>query len=418
MENNAVIQVNGVSKKFCRSLKRSMWYGFRDILRDTAGLRTKSGRLRQKEFWAVDDVSFELKRGETLGLIGPNGAGKTTLLKMLNGIIIPDKGTLRIKGRVGALIQLGAGFHPQLTGRENVYINGAILGMGKREIDKKFDAIVEFADIGDFLDTPVKHYSSGMFVRLGFAVAVHCEPDILLVDEVLAVGDLAFAIKCHRKMSEFRMKGGSVLIVSHSMQAIRNICKQVIWFNNGKIKESGEVHRICDLYEANSLITKKGDLSGAGTRFHNDETLNISKVEFLCDNGQNCFETGSPLKIRIHYETSRVVKKPIFVVSIYNITQVLIASHYSHFDGYEISSISGEGYVDYVVESPALAAGQYLCSVIICEEEVSNTLDWHEKMNIFAIVGGRRSYGLVSQKVKWGLCEKEPKKSQTSNRDR
>ncbi len=181
-----------------------MWYGFRDILRDTAGLHPKSDRLRRKEFWAVDDVSFELRKGETLGIIGPNGAGKTTLLKMLNGIVLPDKGSLRIKGRVGALIQVGAGFHPQLTGRENIYINGAILGMGKREIDKKFDAIVEFADIGDFLDTPVKHYSSGMFVRLGFAVAVHCEPEILLVDEVLAVGDTGFQTKCFNKIGELK----------------------------------------------------------------------------------------------------------------------------------------------------------------------------------------------------------------------
>ncbi|GAH76747.1 unnamed protein product, partial [marine sediment metagenome] len=163
----------------------------------------------------------------------PFGSGKTTLLKLLNGIFWPDKGKISVKGRVGALIQVGAGFHPLLTGRENVYINAAILGMTKKEVDEKFDSIVEFADIGDFIDAPVKYYSSGMFVRLGFAVAVHCELDILLVDEVLAVGDLAFALKCHRKMSEFRLNGGTVVIVSHNMQAIRNMCKKVLWINNG-----------------------------------------------------------------------------------------------------------------------------------------------------------------------------------------
>ncbi len=406
MENNAVIQVNGVSKKFCRSLKRSMWYGFRDILRDTAGLRPKSDRLRRKEFWAVDDVSFELRKGETLGLIGPNGAGKTTLLKMLNGIIIPDKGNLQIKGRVGALIQLGAGFHPQLTGRENIYINGAILGMGKREIDKKFDAIVEFADIGNFLDTPVKHYSSGMYVRLGFAVAVHCEPEILLVDEVLAVGDLAFAYKCHTKMSEFRLNGGSVVMVTHNMQAIRNICKQVLWLNNGRIKEIGEVHHVCDLYETYTITNGKHNQDRVGIRLHYDETVEISKVEFLCENGQNSIKLGDPLKIRIHYKTSRIVNNPVFIVSIYSVTQVLISTHYSHFDGYGIESISGEGYVEYMVESPILATGRYICSMTISEREVAKCLDRHEKMYGFSIVGKRRSYGLVNQKVNWQLWEK------------
>ena len=250
MENNAVIKVNGVSKKFCRSLKRSMWYGFHDILRDTAGLRPKSGRLRRKEFWAVDDVSFELKKGETLGLIGPNGAGKTTILKMLNGIVLPDKGSIRIKGRVGALIQLGAGFHPQLTGRENIYINGAILGMGKREIDKKFDAIVEFADIGDFLNTPVKFYSSGMFVRLGFAVAVHCEPDILVVDEVLAVGDTAFRRKSSERMKELIADGNtSIILVSHNMQTIEAIADKAILLNCGKILYFGNVNDVVAEYD-------------------------------------------------------------------------------------------------------------------------------------------------------------------------
>ncbi|GAI09374.1 unnamed protein product, partial [marine sediment metagenome] len=192
--------------------------------------------MRRKEFWAVDDVSFELKKGETLGLIGPNGAGKTTILKMLNGIILPDRGSIRMKGRVGALIQIGAGFHPQLTGRENIYINGSILGMSKREIDKKFDAIVEFADIGDFLDSPVKHYSSGMFVRLGFAVAVHCEPDILLVDEVLAVGDEGFQTKCFNKIGELKKNGTTAILVSHNMHIVSTFTQKVILLNNAKPK--------------------------------------------------------------------------------------------------------------------------------------------------------------------------------------
>jgi len=202
MDDDVVVKVEHVSKKYCKSLKRSMFYGVHDIGRNMVGLSAHSERLRDGEFWAVDDVSFELKKGETLGIIGPNGSGKTTLLKMLNGIFWPDKGKITVRGRVGALIAVGAGFHPLLTGRENININGAILGMSKKEINEKFDDIVEFADIGDFIDYPVKFYSSGMYVRLGFAVAVHCKPDILLVDEVLAVGDLGYTFKCYRKISE------------------------------------------------------------------------------------------------------------------------------------------------------------------------------------------------------------------------
>jgi len=253
MDKNTVIEVNNVSKKFSKDLSHLMKYGFADISKNILGLSTHSEKLRKGEFWAVDDVSFKLKKGETLGIIGPNGSGKTTILKMINGILVPDKGRIKIKGKTGGLIEIGAGFHPLLTGRENIYVNGAILGMSKKEIDEKFDEIVEFAEIGDFLDAPVRTYSSGMFVRLGFSVAAHCKPDILLVDEVLAVGDLAFLLKCHRKMSEFRQNGGTVVLVSHNMQIIRNICKRVAWLYKGQIREFGEVHKTCDLYEKDIL---------------------------------------------------------------------------------------------------------------------------------------------------------------------
>ena len=193
-----LIKVEGLSKKFCRSLKKSMWYGMRDIGSELLGRRHGTdGVLRQDEFWAVKDVNFELKRGECLGLIGHNGAGKTTLLRMLNGLIKPDQGRIEMHGKVGALIALGAGFNPVLTGRENIYVNAAVLGMNKRYVDSKIDEIIDFAEIREFINSPVQTYSSGMNVRLGFAVAaILIEPDILFLDEVLAVGDIGFAIKC------------------------------------------------------------------------------------------------------------------------------------------------------------------------------------------------------------------------------
>ncbi|MCL6473232.1 MAG: ABC transporter ATP-binding protein, partial [Firmicutes bacterium] len=239
MSNNVVIRADHVFKKFSQKLQHVMMYGAIDIARNMLGLRSKSHVLRNGEFWAVHDVSFELKQGETLALIGPNGSGKSTLLKMLNGIYMPDKGTIRIKGRVGALIEVGAGFHPMLTGKENVYINGSILGMNKKELDKRYDEIVEFADIGEFINMPVKHYSSGMHVRLGFAVAVHSEPDILLVDEVLAVSDANFQKKCFDKILDMKKNGTSIVFVSHSISAVERLCTQSILIKNGKQIFSG-----------------------------------------------------------------------------------------------------------------------------------------------------------------------------------
>ena len=231
--DDLLIRCEGISKKFCRELKRTMYYGIKDSVRRVLGRGALTDRLRKKEFWALDDISFELKRGECLGVIGGNGAGKSTLLKLLNGIIRPDKGRVSIRGRVGALIQIGAGFHPQLTGRENIYVNGEILGMSKSYIQKHFDSIVDFADIGDFLDTPVKFYSSGMHVRLGFAVAIHMQPDILLVDEILAVGDVGFRSKCYNAMYDLS-RSCAIILVSHSMNHIHRNCTSVMLLEKGK----------------------------------------------------------------------------------------------------------------------------------------------------------------------------------------
>jgi lipopolysaccharide transport system ATP-binding protein len=199
MAEEIIVSVENISKKFCRDLKKSLWYGVRDIVAEALVSKKARAELRKQEFWAVTNSSFELRRGETLGLIGPNGAGKTTLLKMINGLLKPDNGKITVRGRVGALIQLGAGFHPLLTGRENIYISGAILGMSKREIDRKLDDIIEFSGIEEFIDAPVRNYSSGMFVRLGFSVAVHVDPDLLLIDEVLAVGDAELDVEAGKQ---------------------------------------------------------------------------------------------------------------------------------------------------------------------------------------------------------------------------
>lgn len=259
-DTEILVHAEHVSKKFCRSLKRSLWYGVLDILsqlgpfaRQGAALIGSSGScrptLRANEFWAVDDVSFELRRGECLGLIGPNGAGKTTLLKLLNGLIKPDQGRITMRGRVGALIALGAGFNPILTGRENIYVNGAVLGLTRREITSKLEDIIDFAEIGEFIDAPVQTYSSGMQVRLGFSVAANLiQPDVLILDEVLAVGDAAFRAKCERRLGEL-MKSSAVIVVSHMALHIRRLCDRVLWLDHGKEKGCGPTHVVLTEYE-------------------------------------------------------------------------------------------------------------------------------------------------------------------------
>jgi lipopolysaccharide transport system ATP-binding protein len=232
MSNDEVlVKVEGLSKKFCKDLKTSLWYGVKDLFASVTG-RHNDGLLRPKEFWAVKDISFELKRGECLGLIGHNGAGKSTLLKILNGLINPDEGKITIRGRVGALIELGAGFNPILSGRENIYNNGAILGFTKKEIDFKVEEIIDFAEIREFIDMPVQNYSSGMRVRLGFAVAAQMEPDVLIIDEVLAVGDIGFRIKCLNEINNLLPKT-AVILVSHSMPQIAKISTHVLMMDNG-----------------------------------------------------------------------------------------------------------------------------------------------------------------------------------------
>ncbi len=239
MSNDVLIKVDNVSKKFCRTLKRSLWYGVKDVVGEVFCRAGNQDDLRTGEFWSVKDVSFELKRGECLGLIGPNGAGKSTLLKMLNGLIKPDRGEIRMRGRVGALIELGAGFNPILTGRENIYVNGSVLGLRKKEIDRKLEAIIEFAEIEDALDTPVQNYSSGMKVRLGFAIAAQMEPDVLLIDEVLAVGDAGFQMKCFNKINEISQKA-AVIFVSHSMHYVGRISSDVLLMGGGLTVYSGK----------------------------------------------------------------------------------------------------------------------------------------------------------------------------------
>lgn len=261
--SNVAIRVESLGKMYRIGGKQEKYSTLRDTLVDLAAapfrkvhglLRGESASGLQEEIWALKDVSFDVKHGEVVGIIGRNGAGKSTLLKILSRITEPTTGSADVYGRVGALLEVGTGFHPELTGRENVYLNGAILGMTRRDIDCKFDEIVDFAGVEKFIDTPVKHYSSGMGLRLGFAVAAHLEPEILVVDEVLAVGDAQFQKKCLNKMSDVAGEGRTVLFVSHNMGAVQSLCPRCIWLNDGSIVEAGETSKVVSNYLSSAIV--------------------------------------------------------------------------------------------------------------------------------------------------------------------
>jgi len=275
---NTGIEFDQVWKKFARGER---FDSLRDLIPSiTARLFSTSQRasLQKKEFWALQDVSFSVGQGDALGIIGPNGSGKSTTLKLLSGILRPDKGSLRVRGRLGALIELGAGFHPDLTGRENIYLNGTILGMKKAEIDAKFDAIVAFSELESFLDTPVKRYSSGMHARLGFSVAVHVDPDVLVIDEVLSVGDYHFQQRCFEKMQEFVRKGTSLVFVSHNMTAISTLCKRAILLQQGRAVCQGSVTDVIQTYHSfyeKETSSEHVEIVGVDVTGHEREDRNI-----------------------------------------------------------------------------------------------------------------------------------------------
>lgn len=322
MNNQTVIEVDQVSKKFCLNLRRSLWYGMIDIGADLIG-RQVPPILREDEFWAVDDLSFSLDRGDCLGLIGHNGAGKSTLLKMMNGLIQPDKGEIRMRGHIGALIELGAGFNPVLTGRENVYTNGAILGFSRREIDQKLDDIVDFSELERFIDTPVQSYSSGMRVRLGFAVAAQMECDVLLLDEVLAVGDMRFQAKCLNRIGEMRRCGTTIILVSHQKINITRYCNKVMMLEQGRETFFGDTAQGMARYEAalarhNSSASKRQ--AGSGSM-----RIQVASLRLLHPDGRPCshINSGDPLILMVdaglHMESEAAFRVEITIRDRYTV---------------------------------------------------------------------------------------------------
>lgn len=365
--SDTLIKVENVSKKFCRRLKRSLWYGMRDLGSELIGSSNSHKDLRKDEFWAVEDVSFELKRGECLGLIGPNGSGKSTVLKMLNGLIKPDKGKIAMRGRVGALIELGAGFNPILTGRENIYINGSVLGFTKEEIKEKFESILEFAEIGEFIDSPVQNYSSGMKVRLGFAVAAHMEPDILLIDEVLAVGDIGFTIKCINRMQKI-MPNTAFIFVSHGMPMVSLICTKVMVLDSGNVGDyNNDVGKGIDYY-LSKFDSSKGSVSGSGKAVVSDVVLSNGQQR-VSGNDKLQLDYGDDLSIELNLTLNSSIEQVGIKVLFLSIQMLPVADCFSKFCGFEINP-KEQSKINLKINNMHLNMGIY--SICISVTDLSN----------------------------------------------
>jgi lipopolysaccharide transport system ATP-binding protein len=367
------IRVTDLGKRYLLAVgrQRAPYRTIRESLVELARAplrRLRAGAARQEDFWALRQVEFEVGRGEVLGIIGRNGAGKSTLLKILSRITRPTTGRVELRGRVGSLLEVGTGFHPELTGRENIFLNGAILGMTRREIARKFDAITAFAEIDQFLDTPVKRYSSGMYVRLAFAVAAHLEPEILLVDEVLAVGDQAFQKKCLGKMSEVSRTGRTVLFVSHNMAAVAHLCKRVLLIEKGRLAADGEPGAITARYltSAAGACQAEYDLASCPGRRKNALTL-MQKVSLR--NGRRqlaaCFFSGEPLIVDFDLFFPRALQAPQIGIGFDNSWGQRVCSVATYLARGNLPSLEGHCRVRCQVPELPLLPGTYTLSLSV-----------------------------------------------------
>lgn len=327
------------------------------------------GSVEAESIWALRDVSFDADEGEVVGIVGRNGAGKSTLLKILSRITYPTSGEVRVNGRVASLLEVGTGFHDELTGRENIYLNGSILGMRKREVEERFDAIVDFSGVEQFIDTPIKHYSSGMRLRLGFAVAAHLEPDVLIVDEVLAVGDAGFQKKCIQAMEGLRNSGRTVLFVSHNLAAVENLCSRGIWIDAGKIRMDGRAKEVIIAYMGSFAGERVSgsDLSKTKDRLGSGE-IRYTRLEYLNPDDTPCAITrsGDTLILRFHYHAEKVVNDSSFGFRLYTEMGTLITETSTWHNGIDIPKVGpGDGYIDVEIESLNLVPGQYSFSLWI-----------------------------------------------------
>jgi ABC-type polysaccharide/polyol phosphate transport system ATPase subunit len=377
-------------------------------------------------FTAVDGVSFEVPSGCTYGVIGENGSGKSTLLKLLAGITKPTRGTLTVNGRISALIELGAGFHPEISGRENVAINGIMLGLTRKEVDERFDEIVEFAELRAFIDAPVKTYSSGMYMRLGFAVAIHVNPEVLLIDEVLAVGDEAFTRKCLDKIGEFRRRGKTILLVSHSLGLVEKMCDEILWMRRGRKADEGDPKRVIDAYLTyvaggeEALLARdhghapvdqpeaapQGPDAGGPYREGRwgSREVEIASVRLLDDRGheRHVFVPGEALTVRLEIRATAAVEDFVFGIGLFTADGVSVYGTNTHLEEFVAQRVAGTGAVSFVIENLQLVEGTYLLDVAVHRRD-GTPYDYHRGLYSFRMKSRIKDVGVHRPQHRWSF---------------
>ncbi|PYM51901.1 MAG: ABC transporter ATP-binding protein [Candidatus Rokuibacteriota bacterium] len=406
--SDIAIELSSVSKRY--RLRGGGWY--------VTSIKDEVGRLSarllgrevppREEFWALRDVSFSLKRGDTLGLIGRNGAGKSTLLKVLSRVTVPTTGSFVTNGRLGSLIEIGAGFHPDLTGRENIFLNGSIMGMTRREVQRKFDQIVAFSEVERFIDTPIKHYSSGMQMRLGFAVAAHTDPDVLLIDEILAVGDASFQAKCLNKLTELKAQDKTIVLVSHNMTNITEQCKTVLWIDGGTVRMIGDPDSVVDAYLEHVAADMSAEESHHDTPFGRaDSPLSILDVS-IADDGerpQSGFDREDTVAIEIAYAASRAVPGVVFGVSIHDLHGHDLGGVLTDPDVITVTSAVERGVLRLTLSPLLFNKGKYTIAVHVFDPGTKRYYDLRRRAARLTVngrhAGSRESTGYIHYPHQW-----------------
>jgi ABC-2 type transport system ATP-binding protein len=406
------VEINDVSKRF--RLYHEKYTSLKERL-------IHAGRIPYDDLWALQDINLEITQGETVGLLGHNGSGKSTLLKCIAGILQPTKGEIRSVGRLAALLELGAGFHPDLSGRENVYLNASLLGLSRKEVDAKFDAIVGFAELEQFIDNQVKYYSSGMYVRLGFAVAVNMDPDILLIDEVLAVGDELFQRKCIDRIRQFQREGITIIFVTHAADIVRQICDRAAVLDQGQMVALGKPGEAVRSFrehllmrerhlEAQQLGEPESDAApepveeegpvvlSIGELHESRRTLKIriTEVRFEHETEAKYITPGDDLIVHIGYETTEPVSDAMIGVAVYNIRGELVFGTNTGMLGIDAPTLTGKGVIDFVISDVPITDGTYPLTIGITNEEETTIYDWWEQRCQFEVMNPGRSVGMLT----------------------
>lgn len=430
----SAIQFKNVSKRFVINHEHSR--SVQELLISFLTRRRKPSE--SEEFWALRDVSFEIPQGKTVGIIGTNGSGKSTALKLMTGILQPTEGEIYVDGRISALLELGSGMHPELTGRENIFLNGSLLGLSNHEMRQLYPKIVDFSELKRFIDTPVKHYSSGMYMRLAFSVAIHVQPDILLLDEVLAVGDQSFQTKCLDRIFQMRKAGATIVMVSHGLEGLQDMCDELIWLNKGHFMGQGETGEMAGQYQyhiyklskqedketfssendnqnqdaltnqeeqAESLEDKEDDSQQSSWRWGSRE-VEITKVRFCRgDEYTDNFLTGDKLTIEMHYIAHQPIDDPMFGLAIHHVNGTHINGPNNKFAGFDIERIEGPGVIYYTISDLPLMQGTYDVTVSAYDAQGIHDYDVHWRAYPFQVhTGGTEErYGLIRIPAKWEI---------------